>query len=145
MTEPTQVVYIVDDDIRVRAVLSDLFSSQHFHCVAFASAADYVERDKPDVPSCLIVDFSLPDIDRLELHNWMAQALHPPIVFTSGRRDIRSCVRAMKAGAVDFLTKPFHDADLLLGDLQCLEAELAVAVKIRNIQFCGVIGIRFNF
>src|ERR1700689_2999394 len=128
MTEPTQVVYIVDDDIRVRAVLSDLFSSQHFHCVAFASAADYVERDKPDVPSCLIVDFSLPDIDRLELHNWMAQALHPPIVFTSGRRDIRSCVRAMKAGAVDFLTKPFHDADLL----HAVEAALERDAKQRG-------------
>ncbi|MBB3523460.1 FixJ family two-component response regulator [Rhizobium sp. BK456] len=81
--------------------------------IAFESAGDYVTADKPDVPACLILDIELPDINGLDLQRQIADGDHPPIVFITGHGDIPSSVRAIKSGAVDFLTKPFSDADLL--------------------------------
>src|SRR3546814_15346426 len=82
-------------------------------CIAFGSAGDYVAADKPDVPACLVLDVELPDINGLDLQGQMAQADHPPIVFITGHGDIPSTVRAIKHGAVDFLPKPFSDAELM--------------------------------
>ena len=106
-------VFIVDDDSRIREALTELLSSFDMHAVAFGSAAEYLAYPKPDLPACLVLDVELPDINGLDLQSRIAQGNHPPIVFITGRGDIPSSVRAMKAGAVDFLAKPFKDADLM--------------------------------
>ncbi len=107
------IVFIVDDDRRICEALSELLSTFDLHVVTFGSAAEYIAYPKPDVPSCLILDVELPDINGLDLQSQTAQGDHPQIVFITGHRDIPSSVRAIKAGAVDFLTKPFKEADLM--------------------------------
>jgi FixJ family two-component response regulator len=113
MTQKTELVIIVDDDFRVREAISDLLASRGLEAIAFGAATDYLRFANPDVPSCLVLDVSLPDIDGLELQTAIAPTQHPPIVFISGHGDIPSTVRAMKAGAIDFLTKPVNEEDLL--------------------------------
>jgi FixJ family two-component response regulator len=108
-----QIVFIVDDDRRICEALSVLLSTFDLHVVTFGSAAEYIAYPKPDAPSCLILDVELPDINGLDLQSQAAQGNHPPIVFITGHGDIPSSVRAIKAGAVDFLTKPFREADLM--------------------------------
>ena len=107
------IVFIVDDDRRIREALTELLSSLDMHAVAFGSAAEYMAYPKPDLPACLVLDVELPDINGLDFQSRIAQGDHPPIVFITGRGDIPSSVRAMKAGAVDFLAKPFKEADLM--------------------------------
>jgi FixJ family two-component response regulator len=113
MTKEDHIVFIVDDDAGLREALGELLESRGMRAVAFASAGDYVSAAKPDVPSCLILDIELPDINGLDLQKQIAKGDHPPIVFITGHGDIPSSVRAIKRGAVDFLTKPFSDADLM--------------------------------
>jgi FixJ family two-component response regulator len=113
MPPQSEMVFVVDDDFRVREALVDLFASKRLDCVAFASAAEYLQAAKPSRPSCLVLDVSLPDISGLELQRSLASTDHPPIVFISGHGDVPSSVRAMKAGAIDFLTKPWREEDLL--------------------------------
>lgn len=113
MTTGDHIVFVVDDDARIREALSELLASYGMHAVAFGSAGDYVSADKPDVPACLILDVELPDINGLDLQKQIAEGEHPPIVFITGHGDIPSSVRAIKDGAVDFLTKPFSDSDLM--------------------------------
>jgi FixJ family two-component response regulator len=103
----------VDDDRRIRESLCALLSAFDLRAVAFCTAADYITHAKPDVPACLILDVELPDINGLDLQSQIAQGNHPPIVFITGHGDIPASVRAIKAGAVDFLTKPFREEDLL--------------------------------
>src|SRR5215831_6412658 len=107
------IVFIVDDDQRIREALSDLLSTFDMRAVTFASAAEYLAYPKPDVPSCLVLDVELPDINGLDLQKQMARENHPAIVFVTGHGDIPSSVRAIKTGAVDFLTKPLRTADLM--------------------------------
>ena len=107
------IVFIVDDDRRIREALSDLLSSVDMHAVTFGSAAEYLAYPRPDIPACLVLDVELPDINGLDLQSQIAQGNHPQIVFITGRGDIPSSVRAIKSGAVDFLTKPFKEADLM--------------------------------
>jgi len=106
-------VFIVDDDERVREALEELLTSHGMRAITFGSAGDYVRAVKPDIPACLILDVELPDINGLDLQRQIAAGDHPPIVFVTGHGDIPSSVRAIKHGAVDFLTKPFSDRDLL--------------------------------
>jgi FixJ family two-component response regulator len=113
MTANDHMVFIVDDDPRIREALGELLESHGMRAVTFASAGDYVGADKPDLPACLILDVELPDINGLDLQRQIAEGNHPPIVFITGHGDIPSSVRAIKHGAVDFLTKPFSDADLM--------------------------------
>ena len=113
MTTGDHIVFVVDDDARIREALSELLASHGMHVVAFGSAGEYVSADKPDVPACLILDVELPDINGLDLQKQIAEGEHPPIVFITGHGDIPSSVRAIKDGAVDFLTKPFSDSDLM--------------------------------
>jgi FixJ family two-component response regulator len=108
---PDHIVFIVDDDQRIRESLTELLSSFDLHAVALGSAAEYLAYPKPDVPACLILDVELPDINGLELQSRMTEGHHPHIVFISGHGDIPSTVRAIKAGAVDFLAKPFKESD----------------------------------
>lgn len=113
MNPQDPIVFIVDDDPRICEALSDLLSTFNLHVVTFGSASEYMAYPRLDVPSCLILDVDLPDINGLDLQSQTAQTDHPQIVFITGHGDIPSSVRAMKAGAVDFLTKPFNEPDLM--------------------------------
>jgi FixJ family two-component response regulator len=106
-------VYVVDDDVRMCEALRELFTSLGVASVTFGSVAEYVGYQKPDLPACLILDVELPDISGLEFQRQLRDVYHPPIVFITGHGDIPSSVRAIKAGAVDFLAKPFSQPDLM--------------------------------
>lgn len=113
MTGSDQIVFVVDDDERIRDAVGELLAAHGIAAVGFESAGDYVAARKPDVAACLILDVELPDINGLDLQRQIAEGDHPPIVFVTGHGDIPSSVRAIKHGAVDFLTKPFSEADLM--------------------------------
>lgn len=113
MNPHDSIVFVVDDDPRIRESLSELLSTFDLHVVAFGSAAEYIAYPKPDVPACLVLDVELPDINGLDLQSQIAASNHPQVVFITGHGDIPSSVRAIKAGAVDFLTKPFKEEDLM--------------------------------
>jgi len=107
------MVFVVDDDQRVREALSNLLSSAGYLVTTFASAAAFLAFEKPDHPGCLVLDLNLPGVSGLELQEQLAAAPAPPIVFITGHGDVPSTVRAMKKGAVEFLQKPFTETDLL--------------------------------
>ena len=113
MTSERPIVFIVDDDSRVREALSSLLASAGLDTALFGSASEFLGADKPDAPACLVLDLELPDTSGLELQRELADKDAPPIVFITGHGDIPSSVRAMKAGAVEFLSKPFDDEELL--------------------------------
>jgi FixJ family two-component response regulator len=113
MTRSDSTVYIVDDDASVREGMEDLLSSFGFNVIAFGSAAEYFASSRAETSACLILDVKLPGMDGFELQRQLADGRHPPIIFMTGRRDIPSSVRALKAGAVDFLIKPFEEDQLL--------------------------------
>jgi FixJ family two-component response regulator len=113
MTSVRSVVFVVDDDSRVRDALTALLASAGLEVAAFASATAFLEADKPDAPACLLLDLDLPDISGLELQKELLERQAPPIVFLTGHGDIPSSVKAMKAGAVEFLSKPVGDDELL--------------------------------
>jgi FixJ family two-component response regulator len=110
--QATPVVYIVDDDVSVRESLEPLIRCAGWQPLAFASARDFLSHPKVTAPSCLILDISLPDISGLDLQQQLAEGYHPPIIFLTGNGDIPTSVRAIKAGALDFLTKPFRAGHL---------------------------------
>ncbi|QNI33399.1 response regulator transcription factor [Alloacidobacterium dinghuense] len=113
MTEDQPIIYVLDDDHRVREALSSLLSSLGLRVEVFASAAEYLQFKKPDAPACLILDLELPGMNGLELQQEIAGDYSLPIVFVTGHGDVPSSVRAMKAGAVEFLLKPFDNQELL--------------------------------
>jgi FixJ family two-component response regulator len=113
MSQADDIVFIVDDDHRICEALCELLESLGLRAVAFGSAADYLSFTRPDAPACLVLDVELPDINGLEFQRRIADGHHPPIVFITGHGDIPSSVRAIKHGAVDFLTKPFSEAELM--------------------------------
>jgi FixJ family two-component response regulator len=113
VTKPP-VVFVVDDDDSMRKALARLFHSVQLRVEAFASAQEFLRRERPDAPSCLVLDVRLPGLSGLDFQAELAKAdIRIPIVFISGHGDIPMSVRAMKAGAIDFLAKPFRDQDLL--------------------------------
>jgi len=108
------IVYVVDDDASVRDALGNLFRSVGLRVEVFGSAHEFLQSKLPDVASCLILDIRLPRLSGLDFQVDLAEAgIHVPIIFMTGHGDIPMTVRAMKAGAVDFLTKPFRDQDML--------------------------------
>jgi FixJ family two-component response regulator len=107
------IVFVVDDDPRVRESLTSLISSIGLQVAVFGSAAEFLESEKPDAPACLVLDLQLPGTNGLELQQQLTDGDAPPIVFVSGHGDIPSSVRAMKAGAIEFLSKPFGEDELL--------------------------------
>ena len=113
MESPDHVILIVDDDRQIREALVTLLSSYDMNAVAFGSIAEYTAYARPDVPACLVLDVQLPDVNGLDLQSKMVNDDHPEIVFITGHGDIPSSVRAIKAGAVDFLTKPFRESDIM--------------------------------
>lgn len=114
MTDLHHVVFIIDDDASVRDALKRLIRSVGLRVELFGSAREFLQRGRPDVPSCLVLDVRLPGIGGLDLQRQLADAnVQTPIIFITAHGDIPMSVRAMKAGAVEFLTKPFRDQDLL--------------------------------
>jgi FixJ family two-component response regulator len=113
-TEEQSIVFVIDDDASVREALRNLIRSVGLEAKVFASAPEFIRSKLPDVPSCLVLDVRLPELSGLDFQNDLAKAkIGIPIVFITGHGDIPMSVKAMKAGAVEFLTKPFRDQDLL--------------------------------
>ena len=113
MNPQDHVVFVVDDDRRICEALAELLSTYDLHVVTFGSAAEYLASSKPDIPACLVLDVQLPDINGLDLLKQPGQRPLPQIVFITGHGDIPTSVRAIKAGAVDFLTKPLTEPELM--------------------------------
>ena len=108
------LVYVVDDDPSVREALADLLASVDLEARPFASVAEFLAADKPDAPSCLVLDVRMPGQSGLEFQKEMGtKGLRLPVIFITGHGDIEMSVRAMKHGAIEFLPKPFRDQDLL--------------------------------
>jgi FixJ family two-component response regulator len=126
MSRPESIVFVVDDDPSVREAIQSLIRSVGLHVDAFASAQDFLRSKRPDVPGCLVLDIRLPGFSGLQLQRKLADAdIRIPIVFMTGHGDIPMTVKAMKAGAVEFLTKPFRDQDLLDAIQQAIESDRA--------------------
>jgi FixJ family two-component response regulator len=114
MTEAETIVYVIDDDAAIREALGSLIRSVGLSVETFASAQEFLSRNRSEISGCLILDVRLPGLSGLELQRELSDAsIHLPIIFITGHGDIPMTVRAMKAGAVEFLTKPFRDQDLL--------------------------------
>jgi FixJ family two-component response regulator len=128
MSCPSPIVFVVDDDYRVREALCSLIASVGLEVVAFGSAAEFLQSEKPDCPACLVLDLELPDTNGLELQQQLAAGDGPPIVFITGHGNIPSSVRAMKAGAVEFLPKPFSEEELL----RAIDAAIALDREARQ-------------
>ena len=108
------IVFVIDDDLSMRRALTNLFQSVGLGVEAFGSATELLRSTLPELPSCLVLDIRLPGLSGLDLQTELAKAnIRIPIIFITGHGDIPMTVRAMKGGAVDFLTKPFRDQDLL--------------------------------
>ncbi|CCB64383.1 MULTISPECIES: response regulator transcription factor [unclassified Hyphomicrobium] len=119
-----RAVYVVDDDPALRDALSSLFRSVGLQVEVFGSAAEFLEKKLPEIPSCLVLDIRLPGVSGLDFQAQLAKAgIRMPVIFMTGHGDIPMSVRAMKAGAIDFLTKPFRDQDMLDAVFSALETD----------------------
>lgn len=121
-TEP--IVFVIDDDASMRRALTNLFQSVGLRVEVFGSASEMLQSKLPDVASCLVLDIRLPGLSGLDFQIELARAnIHIPIIFMTGHGDIPMTVRAMKGGAVDFLTKPFRDQDMLDAVAKAIEQD----------------------
>lgn len=124
--ESKGIVFVVDDDISVREALVGLIRSKGWQTKAFASAQDFLESPRLDAPACLVLDMKLPGLSGLDLQKQMARInFQIPIVFISAHGDVQTSVQAMKAGALEFLTKPLLDEDLLVAIEKALARDQA--------------------
>jgi FixJ family two-component response regulator len=124
------VVYVVDDDISVREALASLIGSVSLNVECFASPQEFLRRRNRDGPSCLVLDVRMPGLSGLDLQRELTRTAQPiPIIFISGHGDIPMAVEAMKAGAIEFLAKPFRDEDLLDAIRQALERDQAAHAR----------------
>jgi FixJ family two-component response regulator len=124
MIEPDRLVFVVDDDASLRESLKDLLQSVDLRVEAFASAQEFLRSKRPDAPSCLVLDVRLKGLSGLDLQKRLVEGdIEIPIVFITGHGDIPMAVQAMKAGAMEFLRKPFRDQDLLDAVQQALERD----------------------
>jgi len=124
MATPKAAVFVVDDDMSVREALGALLRSVGFAVETFASAQAFLARPQSDLPGCLVLDVGLPDLSGLDLQQRMADMkMQIPIVFITGSGDVPTSVRAMKAGAVEFLMKPFGERDLLDAIRQAIDRD----------------------
>ena len=140
MSVATPIVFIVDDDISVRESLELLVRHEGWQPQLFASAQEFLSHTRPHVPSCLVLDVNLPDLNGLDLQKRIAAHRSDiPVIFITGYGDVPMTVRAMKAGAVEFLTKPFGDDALLNAIRNALERSriaLQRQARIRELQNC---------
>ena len=135
MPDSKPIVFVVDDDVSVRESLELLIRYEGWQAEIFASADEFLSRPRPSVPSCLILDLSLPGLSGLDLQKRIARdRTDMPIIFITGHGDIPSTVQAMKAGAVEFLTKPFTDDALLSAIRQALERSRVALVQDVELQ-----------
>ncbi len=126
-SQDTLTVFVIDDDAAVRASIQGLLKSVDLRSEAFATTREFLRSKRPDGPSCLILDVRLPGVNGLDFQRELADAdIRIPIIFITGHGDIPMTVKAMKAGAVEFLTKPFRDQDLLDAVHQALERDRMV-------------------
>jgi FixJ family two-component response regulator len=124
MSETEGLVFVVDDDAPLRESLKNLIRSVGLRVEAFASAQEFLRTKRPDLAGCLVLDVRLPGLSGLDLQKRIAEAeMEIPIIFITGHGDIPMTVQAMKAGAVEFLTKPFRDQDLLDAIQRALERD----------------------
>jgi RNA polymerase sigma factor (sigma-70 family) len=141
MTGAAQVVFVVDDDPSVRSSLKFLLSTVGLQAESFDSAGSFLDKKLPDLPSCLVLDVRLPGLSGLDFQRELAKRnMRIPIVFLTGHGDIPMSVRAMKAGAVEFLTKPFRDQDLLDAVRIALERD-----RVRREQEKDVVSLQRRF
>jgi FixJ family two-component response regulator len=126
-TATAPMVFVIDDDDLVRAAIQGMLKSVGLRSETFATAPEFLRRKRPDGPSCLVLDVRLPGVNGLEFQHQLVDAgIRIPIIFISGHGDIPMTVKAMKSGAVEFLTKPFRDQDLLDAIHQALERDRAM-------------------
>src|SRR6202050_4223949 len=117
-------VFVVDDDASVRAAIQGMLKSVDLRSEVFATPQEFLRSKRPDAPSCLVLDVRLPGVRGLDFQQELADAgVHIPIIFITGHGDIPMTVKAMKSGAVEFLTKPFRDQDLLDAIYQALDRD----------------------
>ena len=141
MSEPESIVFVVDDDPSVRSAIKRLIVCVGLQVELFESAQEFLASKLPNVPSCLVLDVRLPGISGLALQRHLAEAnVQIPIIFITAHGDVPMTVRAMKAGAVEFLTKPFHDQDLLDAIQLALERD-----RIRHQQEAEIAVLRERF
>jgi FixJ family two-component response regulator len=139
MQDITSIVFVVDDDISVRESLELLLRTAGWQLETFASAQEFLCRPHPAVPSCLVLDVTLPGLSGLDLQKQLAERTDMPIIFITGHGDVPMSVQAMKAGAAEFLTKPFKDDVLLDAIRSAIErsrAALRLDAEIRAIKNC---------
>ena len=141
MSEPESIVFVVDDDPSVRSAIKRLIGSMGLEVELFGSAQEFLAIKLPNAPSCLVLDIRLPGISGLNFQSQLAKAnIQIPIIFITAHGDIPMTVRAMKAGAMEFLTKPFHDQDLLDAIQLALERD-----RIRRQQEAELAVLRGRF
>ncbi len=138
---PLPTVFVIDDDEDMRSALGNLFRSVGHEVKLFGSAAEFLQDTSSDAPGCLVLDVRLPGMSGLDFQNKLASTnANIPIVFMTGHGDIPMSVRAMKAGAVDFLTKPFRDQDMLDAVTRAIEAD-----RTRRSNQQATSGVRESF
>jgi FixJ family two-component response regulator len=139
--EGAPTVFIVDDDADIRASIQGLLESFGLRSESFGTAEEFLRRKQPEGPSCLILDVGLPGINGLDFQRRLLDAgFQVPIIFITGHADIPMTVRAMKSGAVEFLTKPFQDRDLLSAIQQALDRD-----RVARIQQASLVGLRGRY
>ena len=131
---PTPIVFVVDDDISVREALEALIQFEGWQAETFASAEAFLSSPRVMVPSCLVLDVSLPDLNGLDLQKRLTDRSDMPIIFITGYGDVPMTVQAMKAGAVEFLMKPFSDGTLLSAIRQAIDQSRAALDQQRGIE-----------
>lgn len=130
MKETTPIVFVVDDDVSIRTAIKNLLRSVGLNVETFETAQEFLSSKRPEAPCCLVLDVRLPGVSGLDLQRQLAEAkIEMPVIFITGHGDIQMSVRAMKAGAVEFLTKPFRDQDLLDAVQQAIEREQAAQAQ----------------
>ena len=139
MTE--SIVYVIDDDPSIRDAIKSLIRSVGMRVETFGSAQEFMAGSRPDAPACLVLDVRMPGLSGLDLQRDLSDAgIRIPIIFITGHGDIPMSVRAMKAGAIEFLTKPFRDQDLLDAISEAIERDRAMRQ-----QEAGVADLRSRF
>ena len=139
MADVRSIVFVVDDDVSVRESLELMIRAAGWQSETFASAREFLSRPHPMVPCCLVLDVRLPGLSGLELQQQLAERTDMPIIFITGHGDVPMTVQAMKAGAVEFLTKPFKDSvllDAIRGAIERSRAALHQSTQLRTLQDC---------